>query len=167
MARLEWAHVVAFDGSADKVLGPQDLLELTPSLRAGVQPYISFLDLHYPVDELRVKLKTAPEHSATTSNVAVKKKTRVFAKIRTLKAEPIYLAVHRLDASVYYRRLAMEEFRLLGALRSGKTIANAIELAFRESSLAPPEIPDLLRKWFKVWAECGWLSARRQARRRS
>src|SRR5579862_7565069 len=30
MARLEWAHIEAFDNAAGKVLGPEDLLELGP-----------------------------------------------------------------------------------------------------------------------------------------
>jgi hypothetical protein len=165
MARLEWAHIVAFDGPAEKVLGPENLLKPTPGLRLGLQPYISLLDLQYPVDEMRVKLKTVPEEAKSASNVAVKKKARVVRKIRTLKSQPLYLAVHRLEASVYYRRLALEEFRLLTALRAGRTIANAIRVAFQESSVAPQEIPDLLKTWFARWAEFGWLSPRFTATR--
>ena len=40
MVRLEWAHIEAFDNAAEKVLGPEDLLELGPDFRAGVQPYV-------------------------------------------------------------------------------------------------------------------------------
>jgi hypothetical protein len=159
MVRLEWAHVVAFDGPEEKILGPEDLLEPRSSLRMGVQPYISLLDLQYPVDELRVKLKAAPEDSASASNVAVKRKARVLSKPRTLQPEPIYLAVHRWDLSVYYRRLTLEEFRLLTALRAGKPIARAISIAFRETSVSLEETPGLLKGWFARWAELGWLSA--------
>jgi hypothetical protein len=160
MVRLEWARIVAFDGPAEKILGPEDLLELRPSLRIGVQPYISLLDLQYPVDNLCVKLKAAPEDSASASNAAVKMQARVLPRTRTLRREPVYLAVHRWELSVYYRRLALEEFRLLTALRSGKPIANAIGIAFRETSVSPEEIPALLKSWFARWAELGWLSAR-------
>ena len=160
MARLEWAHVVAFDGPAEKILGPEDLLELNPTLRVGLQPYISLVELHYPVDVLRVKLRAAPEDSSSTSNVAVKKKQRVLRKPGRLGPEAIFLAVHRLDSSVYYKRLSSEEFRLLAALRAGRSIASAISTAFRGGSVPPEEIPGRLKIWFASWAEFGWLSVR-------
>jgi hypothetical protein len=167
MVRLEWAHVVAFDGPAEKTLAPEDLLQRRSRLRLGVQPYISLLDLQYPVDELRVKLNTAHEDSAGASNVAVKRKARVLPKTRYLRRVPIYLAVHRWELSVYYRRLAPEEFRLLTALRCGQPIAKAIGIAFRETAVSPEEIPALSKSWFARWAELGWLSAQPSMKKRS
>ena len=163
MVRLEWAHIVAFDGLAGKVLGPEDLIELSPSLRIGVQPYISLLELHYPVDELRIKVNADQEGSAVTSNLALRKVRRSSPRFRLLQPEPIVLAVHRLDLSVYYRRLNVEEFRLLEALRAGRSISSAIRLAFRDSSVAADDVPGLLRVWFATWAKFGWLSAARGA----
>ena len=64
MVRLEWAHIVAFDGPGEKAVGPEDLVELRPSLRACVQPYISLLALHYPVDELRLQINADQEGSS-------------------------------------------------------------------------------------------------------
>lgn len=166
MASLEWAHIVAFDGPSEKLLDPEDLLELTPDLRVGVQPYISLLGLSYPVDVLRVKLKAAPEDSASTSNVALERKRPALTKFGSVRPEAIFLAVHRLDSSVYYRRLAAEEFRLLEALRAGRSIASAIRIAFRGSFVAPRDIPGLLKTWFAAWAEFGWLSARKKSKER-
>ncbi|MDQ2949966.1 MAG: DNA-binding domain-containing protein [Acidobacteriota bacterium] len=165
MVRLEWAHIVAFDGLAEKVLGPEDLVEIRPSLRVGVQPYISLLELHYPVDELRIKVNADQEGSAVTSNLALRKMHRSSPHVRLLQPEPIFLAVHRLDLSVYYRRLHAEEFRLLEALRVGRSIGNAIRLAFRDSSVAADDVPALVRVWFATWAEFGWLLAARRAGR--
>ena len=48
MARLEWAHIEAFDNAAEKALAPGDLLELGPDFRARLQPYIRLLGLEYP-----------------------------------------------------------------------------------------------------------------------
>ena len=158
MVRLEWAHIVSFDGATDTILDPEHLLEAAPALRIGVQPYITLLRLHYPVDELRVGLKTTPEESAGASNFAVKKKTRAVAKFARLKPETIFLAVHRMQTSVYYRRLHAEEFRLLTELRAGRSIAGAINTAFAESSITRDEIPGLLQVWFATWAQLGWLS---------
>ena len=39
MARLEWAQIEAFDNATAKVLGPENLLELGPDFRAGLQPF--------------------------------------------------------------------------------------------------------------------------------
>src|SRR5262249_20423093 len=55
MIALEWAHIEAWDAAEEKVLGPEDLLVLGPNLRIGLQPYISLLDLKYPVDDLRIR----------------------------------------------------------------------------------------------------------------
>ena len=164
MVRLEWAHIVAFDGPAETVLGPEDLIELKPNLRAGIQPYISLLELTYPVDELRVRVNADQEGSTTASNVAIKKNHKSLPQARQLPRSTIFLAVHRLDLSVYYRRLIREEFRLLNALRAGRSIRKAIEVAFQGSSVAAAEIPDLLRIWFAAWAEFGWLTAPRRTK---
>jgi hypothetical protein len=48
MVRLEWAHIEAFDGGTKKPLGPEDLLELGPEMRFGLQPHLRLLELQYP-----------------------------------------------------------------------------------------------------------------------
>jgi hypothetical protein len=138
MVRLEWAHIEAFDNAAEKVLGPEDLLEFGPKFRAGLQPYIRLLALQYPVDDLRIHLK---------------------ARVRRLKPEQVFLAVHRLDSTVYYRRIAAEEYRLLATLRDGQPIGRAIRLAFENSPASTEEQRSMLENWFAVWAELGWLCA--------
>jgi hypothetical protein len=160
MARLEWAHIAAFDGLAEKTLDPEDLLSLTPSLRTGLQPYISLLELHYPVDELRVTVNAAADDFGTSSNVALEKRARKLLRFHALKPQALCVAVHRSGGIIYYRRLAPEEFRLLASLREGKTIATAIACAFLERSVPAEEIPDLLRAWFTAWATFGWLTAK-------
>ena len=68
-----------------------------------------------------------------------RKKVRAVAK---LKPATIYLVVHRVDFSVYFRRVDVEEFTILTALRDGKTLAKAIEAAFRKSKVAEQERAD-------------------------
>jgi hypothetical protein len=136
MVRLEWAHIEAFDNAAEKVLGPEDLLELGPTLRAALQPCVRLLALQYPVDNLRIH----PTRRASR-----------------LKPEQVFLAVHRVNLTVYYRRIAPEEYRLLTSLRDGKTIGRAIGIAFEHSSASAEEQRPMLEKWFATWAELGWL----------
>jgi hypothetical protein len=159
MVRLEWAHAVAFDGPQLEALGPQDLVGLKPSLRAGLQPYVSLLELRYPVDELRVLIMASQGVGEATSASAAAKVRRAVHRVSRSKPERIFLAVHRLDSTVYYRRLMLEEFRLLQALRSGRSIATAIRACFAAGSDASGDVPELLKEWFSTWARLGWLSA--------
>jgi hypothetical protein len=158
MVRLEWAHIEAFDGAAEKVLGPEDLLELGPNFRAGLQPYIRLLALDYPVDGLRIQVNHATEEHGTASNAVLQRKHRSLTqRVTRLKRERIYLAVHRVNFAVYYRRIAAEEYGLLNALRDGQPFGRAIQTGFQDSPVASGEQPSMLEKWFAVLAELGWL----------
>jgi hypothetical protein len=157
MARLEWAHIEAFDGAAENVLGPGDLLELGPDFRAGLQPYIRLLALQYPVDKLRIQVNRASDERGAASNAALKQKHRSVTRAIRSKPEQIFLAVHRLDDTVYYRRLNAEEYLLLIALRNGLAVGRAIRFALRNSSASIEEQRSRLETWFSAWAELGWL----------
>jgi len=165
MARLEWAHIEAFDGPAEKTLGPEDLLELGPGLRIGLQPYLQLLELQYPVDDLRISVNRNCSADNAASNAVLKRRERrVVRKFIRVKRENIWLAVHRLDFGVYYRRLTEEEFRLLGALRAGLPIGEAVESSVGGSSLGLEELRRNIETWFAAWAELGWFCRPKQKR---
>src|SRR5260370_13117126 len=158
MVRLEWAHIEAFDNAAEKILGPEDLLELGPGFRAGLQPYIRLLALRYPVDDLRIQVNRASDERGAASNAALKQRHRDMTKrVSRLNPEQIFLAVHRLDFTVYYRRIAAEEYRLLAALRYRQPIARAIHRAFKDSGASTEEQRAMLEKWIAVWNALWWL----------
>jgi hypothetical protein len=159
MVRLEWAHIEAFDNAGERVLGPEDLLQLGPEFRAGLQPYIRLLALQYPVDDLRIQVNRASDERGFASNAILKQKQRnmSISRVSRSKPEPIFLAVHRLDYTVYYRRVSAEEYLLLQALRDGMPIAQAIQLAFECSSACTDEQEAMLETWFAAWAQLGWL----------
>jgi hypothetical protein len=158
MVRLEWAHIEAFDGAAEKVLGPEDLIELGPDFRAGLQPYIRLLEFEYPVDRLLIQVNQASEEHEEASNTVLKPKHHGLAqRVTRFKRERIYVAVHRMDLIVHYRRLAAEEYRLLNAVREGQPFGRAIRTGFKGSPVPSGEQPSMLEKWFAAWAELGWL----------
>ena len=158
MVRLEWADIEAFDSAADKVLGPEDLLELDADFRASLQPYVRLLALQYPVDDLRIQVSRASEDRGAASNTALKQKHRTMTeRVARSNPDPIFLAVHRLDYTVYYRRLATEEYLLLLAVQDGLCIGEAIDLAFKNSSASMEEQQSMLATWFSAWAQLGWL----------
>ena len=80
MVRLEWAHIEAFDGAAEKALGPEDLIELGPDLRAGLQPYIRLLEFEYPVDKLLIQVNRASEEHEEASNAVLKQTNHGLAR---------------------------------------------------------------------------------------
>jgi hypothetical protein len=158
MVRLEWAHIEAFDNPAENVLEPEDLLELGPGFRASLQPHIRLLDLQYPVDDIRIDVNRTTEERGAASNVALHRKHRgVTRRLRRSTPERIFLAVHRRNDTVYYRRIEAEEYCLLCALRSGDPIARAIRYAFEDSPASIDDQRSKLEAWFAAWSELGWL----------
>ena len=157
IVRLEWAHVVAFDGPEEKVLGPEDLLELTPQMTFRLQPYISLLALEYPVDDLHLRVSDLAEGRGDASNAVMRHRERRAVKRFSLQREAIYVAVYRKDDSVYFRRMNADEFRLLDALRSGRPVGEAIDSVFGESELPVEELRAKIEEWFRSWSEAGWL----------
>jgi len=159
MVRLEWADIEAFDGQAKPALRSEDLREVDAvSLQLGIQPYVQLLELHYPVDELLLEVKHSDDTPDRASNAVQerRKHSRVRA-VAKLELAQIFLAVHRLDYSVYFRRIEPEEFALLNALRNGKTVERAIELAFRKSSIPAADRAAFVQHSFQTWAALGWF----------
>jgi hypothetical protein len=168
MVRLEWAHIEAFDSNAGKVLGPEDLVELGPDFHVQLQPHIRLLAIHHPVDDMRIQVNLALDERGVASNTALKQRHREITKrVSQSKPNQIFLAIHRRNFMVYYRRIDAEEYRLLSALGDGSSIGEAIQCAFEGSSAAIAERQAMLETWFTAWAELGWLClpARREEER--
>jgi hypothetical protein len=159
IARLEWADIEAFDGKAEPALRPEDLSsEAGPKLKLKLQPYVRLLDLKYPVDDLLLEVRKEVEDTDFASNAFQEKhKRKRVQTVAKLKPAEIFLAVHRVDDSVYFRRIAREEFAILSALRQGKALGKAIETAFRKSRVPVEKRSALVQQWFQNWSELGWF----------
>jgi hypothetical protein len=158
MVRLEWADIEAFDGEAEPTLHPEDLSGCSvPTLRLRVQPYVQLLELHYPVDELALEVRHSDDTDFTSNVLTENRKSAKIQTIAALEPKQIFLVVHRIDLSVYFRRVEREEFVLLSVLRRGKTIARAIDLAFQCSSLSDFDRGRYVRNCFQTWATLGWF----------
>lgn len=160
MARLEWADVDAFDGLAEPVLRAEELEGTrVAKLKLRLQPYVQLLALQYPVDDLLLQVRSDEDHGADFASNAIvehRKKAKVKA-VAALKPEKIFLVVHRVDLSVYFRRIDAEEYRMLAALRAGKSIGGAIDEAFRGSKIPEVERGAYVRHCFQTWATLGWF----------
>jgi hypothetical protein len=159
MARLEWADIEAFDGKRELSLKPEDLAGATPAkLRLRLQPYVSLLALRYPVDELLLEVRKDSDDLDVASNTFNErhKRKRVTA-VAKLKPNPIFLAVHRLDEDVYFRRLDREEFAILSALHADKSLNAAMNSPLRGSSIGLADRAAHVEKWFHTWSVLGWF----------
>src|SRR5713101_3626760 len=158
MVRLEWADIEAFDGKAEQALKPEDLAGVDASkLRLRLQPYIQLLHLRYPVDDLLLAVRNDDDTEFSSNAFTERRKHKRVLAIARLKPSPIFLAVHRLDDSVYFRRLEREEFLILSNLREGKKLSHAIESALRRSSIDAADRPAMVERWFHAWATLGWF----------
>lgn len=158
MVRLEWADIEAFDGKAESALKPEDLASVDASkLCLRLQPYIQLLDLRYPVDDLLLAVRNDDDTEFASNAFAERRKRKRVLAVAKLKPSPIFLAVHRLDESVYFRRLEREEFLILSKLHQGKTLDQAINSGLRGSSIEAKERPSMVQHWFHAWAALGWF----------
>ena len=159
VARLEWAYIEAFDGASLLPLGWEDFAGLGRDSTLSLQPHLQLLDLQYPVDEVVLAVrKLAPENDIVSNAVSARRQASGVALPELFRSN-VYLAVHRFEESVYYRRIDREEFLLLADLRDGDSIATAIERAFEGSKLALELQAAKIQDYFAHAAELGWFSS--------
>jgi hypothetical protein len=158
IVRLEWADIEAFDGKAEPALKTEDLTGRDPAkLRLRLQQYVNLLDLRYPVDDLLLEVRKDGDSEFSSNAFAERKKRKRVQAVARLKPSPIFLVVHRIDDSVYFRRIEREEYAILAALRGGKPLGRAIDDAFKKSTLAAADRPATIERWFRNWAALGWF----------
>jgi putative DNA-binding protein len=158
MVRLEWADIEAFDGVAEPLLKAEELAGAPGGFRLCLQPYVQLLALHYPVDDLVLRVKEVEGESEFASNaVAERRKRSKVGAVVALEPQEIFLVVHRIDFSVYFRRIEREAHTMLSALRAGKSVASAIEMGFKKSSIPEIERDGYVRHSFETWTALGWF----------
>jgi Putative DNA-binding domain len=134
--------------------------EQTPSpaaLKLCLQPYIRLLDLHYPVDDLLLAVKHDPPPDMASNAMEERQKRKKVAAVARLNPVPVYLAIHRVDDMVYFRRLDSEEFTILQRLQKGRTLERAIVAGFRSSKIPLSERAPRVAAWFQNWSSLGWF----------
>ena len=157
VSRFEWAQTLAFDEGTLPVLTAKDIARIPPErLRLRLQPYITLLALDYPVDtyviavKQRNVLRTEASNAVDSARAAVRQK-----HVTRPRRERVYLAVHRLENRLYYKRLDRPAFLILQALESGQPLAKAITAGGRRVK------PEQVGGWFATWMELGWLCRRK------
>ena len=162
MVRVEWARIVAFDGPERPRLDPARIAKVAPEkLKIGLQPYITLIEMWHPIDDLLGSLKESAIETGSVSNAVAATRTRRRKRLlaRPRKA-PLYLAVHRHELAVYYKRLDPAAYCILTGLRDGKTLDDACANALAGSKELPEQSAAKVQAWFANWMRLGWLSVR-------
>jgi len=162
IARFEWAQTVAFDGEALPVVSAASLARTPPArLRLGLQPYVTLLELRHPVDTYVMSVKRRDAMRSEASNTPDSKVVHRRTARRASLPRPArtFVAVHRLDNRLFYKRLEPGAFRILDALARGATLARAVAAA------GPRVKPAQVQAWFTTWMALGWFCARGNKRR--
>jgi hypothetical protein len=157
VARLEWAYIEAFDGTSLLPLGWEDFAGLGRDSTLSLQPHLQLLDLQYPVDEVVLAVRKLTPEIDIVSNAVCARRQASGVALPEVSMSSVYLAVHRFEDSVYYRRIDREEFLLLAVLRDGDSIATAIERAFEGSKHALDLQAAKIQGYFAHAAELGWF----------
>jgi len=107
MVRLEWAEIETFDSREEEPLSIEHAQGLHGQTIIRLQPYLRLLDLRYPVDDMLIAIRKSNDFDGTAASNAVdniRPLPRTRGRHKT-KPENIYLAVHRQDHSVYFKRM--------------------------------------------------------------
>ena len=162
VARLEWAYIEAFDLAERPPIGAEEIASLDIDACLVLQPHLRLLQLRYPVDDLvlsvhqRLRREKAFNPSAEETNLSEE------GELPILQPGDTWLAVHRHELSVYYKRLTREEYEMLTNLTAGNSLGAALEAAFLHSNLEPDQQSAHVSAWFSSWTELGWLCPSKQ-----
>jgi hypothetical protein len=159
VGRIEWAFIEAFDNAERTPLTLDQIATLDGGSALGLQPHLRLLALDYAADDLVLALHQQQKRGTTEAGVKHEEGPEPPVRLPRLRHRPTWLAAHRFDNAVYYRRLEREEFLTLGAIRAGLPLGEALEAGFAESAKPEERRPALVRAWFAHWAELGWICA--------
>lgn len=159
VARIEWAFVEAFDSTERAPLTQEQIGTLDGDSRLALQPHVRLIALDYSADDLVLNLHKREKRQASEAGVRHEDSAEHPAKIPRMRRRATWVAAHRADFAVYYRRLQHEEFLTLTAIAQGTPLAEAIATGFADSHIPESRRTENIREWFATWAELGWICA--------
>jgi hypothetical protein len=154
---VEWACIEAFDNAERAPLSAEEVATVGADSQLALQPYVQLLALQYPADDLVLDMHQHQKRESTEAGTRPESMEEESYQPLRLRKRATWLAIHRSDLSLYYKRLMQSEYRTLCALRDGQTLPEALEAGFAGSHLAIGMQLNQVRQWFSNWAELGWI----------
>lgn len=154
---VEWACVEAFDNAELPPLTTEEATSIHGESRLSLQPHVQLLALSYPADDLVLAMHQQQKREASEAGSRLENEVHEPGVRMRLRKRLTWLALHRSDLSIYYKRLTHPEYRMLVALRDGFKLQEALEAAFIDSRLTASNRIRLVQQWFSNWAELSWI----------
>lgn len=157
VACMEWAEIVAFDAQEKSSLSHHSLQNVyAEALVLQLQPHITILELNYALDNFLLQLNKGTDKSVESNAISIR--TSKTIKVLRPKRQHMFMAVHRLDNAVYYKRLNSDQYFLLKALSEGKTLAQSCrDLLSEKRSSEVTILAQKLNQYFTAWMELNWF----------
>ncbi len=158
MASFEWAEIVAYDAQSRPPLKSKHLQDKDPAkITLQLQPYITILELDYALDDFILQMNKPIDKSVESNAFAGRTKKATERSLPVKKH--IFVAVHRLDNIIYYKRLKSDQYFLLKAFKDGKTLAQACHdlIVQKGSSKNAQSLTRKLNQYFTDWMELHWF----------
>jgi len=152
MAKLEWAQVESFDAAEHERLSPADVAALAPESGLQLQPHLRLIEVGHEVDALLIAIREAAKRKDGVVRGATQERIA-----RANSASPVYLAIHRFELVLHYKRLDAEMFGLMKALAKAASIADAIDAAYWKSMLTAEQCQQHIQSSFALFAALGWF----------
>jgi hypothetical protein len=160
VVRVEWACIEAFDNAERAPLSAGEVAAIGADSQLALQPYVQLLALQYPADDLVLDMHQNQKRESSEAGTRPESMEEEPYQPLRLRKRATWLAIHRADLSLFYKRLTRSEYLTLSALRDGQTLPEALESGFAGSRLAIGMQLNLVRQWFTIWAELGWICKR-------
>jgi hypothetical protein len=154
---VEWACIEAFDNAEYEPLNAAEVAAVGADSRLALQPHLQLLALQYPADDLVLDMHQHQKRESSEAGTRPESMEEDTYQPLRLRKRATWLAIHRADFSLYYKRLTRAEYQTLSALREGHTLPEALEAGFAGSQLVIGMQLNLVRRWFAHWAELGWI----------
>ena len=160
MARFEWAQITTFDNAELPILKMDSIKDIIPQeLKLNLQPYVNLLSMDYPLDEFIITLRKEKREKSEAGTSQLQARDEEQKKSSLPKKQKTFLAVHRVQNDIYYKRLTHASFTLLDSIRAGSTLGEACEKAAEalKNKRTGKDFPADVQKWFANWMELGWF----------
>jgi hypothetical protein len=157
VVKVEWACIEAFDNAELPPLSMAEAAAIGADSRLGLQPHVQLLALKHPTDDLVLEMHRKQKRESTEAGAKSDTANDLPLKPLRLRQQATWLAIHRADLSLYYKRLTRPEYVTLCAMRDGLILPEALEAGFADSKLSLNRRLSLVQNWFANWAELGWI----------